>query len=122
MDFVFRNLDEVTRKIMLKDFENDYNQNKWYISNRLSKIGIKEFPDLLRNSFKNGTIETLENSRIPYIHLNFQETYTKSFGFVGIRNMPANAPKILAGEFNRYYMIALCKRAIQEHKRTRLKG
>lgn len=45
MDFVFRNLDEVTRKIMLKDFENNYNQNKWYISNRLSKIGIKEFPD-----------------------------------------------------------------------------
>ena len=119
MAFEFKNLDTDTRRMMVTEFQRDFHSGSWYKSNRLSDTGIREYPALLLNSFLNGTIESFENSIVPARHLKCAENYTKDFG-AGARNMPSNAPKTLAGEFNRYYMIAICRRAIIENRKIRI--
>ncbi len=116
MTFEFRNLDEETRKIMLQEFNEDFKANNWYISPRLNHKGIQEFPNLITNAFTNGNEETLTNSIRPIVHLNEYEISHRN-GKQYQKRVPINASAILGeGEFNRYYMIALCRRAISANK------
>jgi len=120
MSFEFRNLDETTRKIMLDEFDNDFKINNWYVSPRLNSNGIKEFPNLIKKAFKDGTEETFTNSIKPIIHLNEIEMSSRN-GNPYQKRVPVNASKVLGeSEFNRYYMIALSKRALNENKSIRV--
>ena len=116
MTFEFRNLDEKTREIMLEEFNNDFNANNWYKSSRLSPVGVQEYPNLVKEAFLRGTIESLEESIKPGIHLNTTETIHMKNGTVYQKSVPKDAPRVMANEFNRYYVIAICKRAIAENK------
>lgn len=120
MVFEFKNLDETTRLLMLKEFDSDVRTNSLYISSRLNEQGRKEFPVLLRNALANGTIESLEASIFPFQHLNYEDFQPVDAFTWKIRKMPRNAIKLLALEFNYYYMIAICRRAIKENKRIRV--
>lgn len=119
MTFKFENLDTTTREIMLEEFNIDFNSNNWYISSRLNSNGIKEYPNLIREAFLNGTIEDFENSIKPVIHLNRTETIHKKNGTIYQKSVPSDAPRVMSNEFNRYYIIALCRRAIIEDKSVR---
>lgn len=120
MVFEFRNLDETTRLLMIKEFDSDVMSNSLYISPRLSEQGRKDFPVLLRNALANGTIETLEASIFPFMHLNYEDFQPVDAFSWKRRKMPRNAIKLLALEFNYYYMIAICRRAIKENRKIRV--
>lgn len=120
MAFEFKNLDAKTRQIMLDEFENDCQSGHWYKSPRLSPIGIEKYPELVKESFKFGTEETLVSSIKAGYHLNAKEMSHRN-GNPYEKAVARNANQILGeGEFNRYYMIALCKRAQEENKQIRV--
>lgn len=108
--FHFLNLDSETRKLMLSEIQNDIEQEKLYISQRLNETGQERYESYLIESITTGDEEMLEN--MLDIHTHFNSTYLRQDKTV---KMPSNASKLLSqSEFNRYYIRALCLRAINE--------
>lgn len=111
-----KNLDEITRKFMVDEIKMDIENGDLYISDRLNNEGKSIYPDLLIKSATSGNDEELaidlKNKKC------FKLTYQRrksSGGFSEVK-MPSNAPESLAeGEFNRFYIRALCRRVIQEN-------
>lgn len=120
MVFEFRNLDETTRHYMLKELDSDIQTNSLYISSRFNDDGRKDFPVLLRQAIETGTIESLEDSICPIMHLNYEDFQQIDAFKWKVRKMPKNAAKLIALEFNYYYMIAICRRAIKENRKIRV--
>jgi hypothetical protein len=116
MGLAFRNLDQRTRELMLEELELDMASNTLYLSDRLNPYGRNVFPRLLEHAFSTGDDTTLANDlRHGCFNLTFQRRKPKG-GYSDV-TMPVNAPDMLAeGEFNRFYIRALCRRTIEEGK------
>ncbi|MGB7528974.1 hypothetical protein [Sphingobacterium cellulitidis] len=114
-NFTFLNLDEETRKLMLDEINSDISKDKLYFSDRLSINGRENYTPFLLKSVKNGTEETFTNLMTQ--NDNFNETEVvqgKS------KKVPNNAASLLCqNEFNRYYIRAICLRAIN-HKQEEI--
>jgi hypothetical protein len=115
MPFAFMDLDADTRPLMLAEIDDDIGADKLYLSNRLSAFGRDVYPALLREAalfFDESWLAEKLRSRNC-----FSPTYQRrnpAGGFSDAR-MPANAADTLAeGEFNRFYMRGLCRRAIRD--------
>lgn len=97
---------------MLEELQMDLAAQALYISERLNASGKTRYPELLRLAIEMGTDVNLGEK----LRGCFNPTYrrrTRS-GHTNV-TMPANAPQMLAeGEFNRYYIRALCRRAIED--------
>jgi hypothetical protein len=107
MQFNFKNLDDKTREMMEKELDFDLGQGKLYPSKRFNQEGKNIYPSLLREAIRAGNEQTLAMSLTP----NFFETkeirITKN-GPISAQ-IPITANITLAeGEFNRFYMRALC--------------
>lgn len=112
MSFRLENLDLETRNLMREEIELDINAKTLYISERLNAVGKGEYPTLLLNAAKNGTADTLATSIQDFLNVT-EEKYTRGGGKT-MAKVPSNAHETLAeGEFNRFYIRALCKRVIQ---------
>jgi hypothetical protein len=119
MGLQYHNLDEETRKYMLEEIEISIAAGKMYESNYLTPTGKSEFPSLLRNSCETGSDDTLaailaEGNRL------LQRTMRKkpTGGFTEV-DVPHTANSTLAeGEFNRFYIRAMCRRAQAEGRLT----
>lgn len=106
--FEFLNLDGRTREIMMDEIELDESKGTLYISPRLSSNGKVEYPRLVKESVRSGNTQTLAQSLKP--HISPQEMRKGKFV-----KTPYNANETLAeGEFNRFYIRALCQRAIED--------
>jgi hypothetical protein len=108
-------LDERTRALMLEEVEYDLGRNQLYISPYLSGQGIHDYPTLLRETIQHGDETTLAESLGQYRRIG--RTYHRRLpeGGYTIVTIPHNAPETVAeGEFNRYYIRALCRRAIED--------
>ena len=104
-------LDDITRKYMVEEIQGDVSEGKVYISSRLNDAVKIKFPELLIASAKSGNDSTLAESLKGY----FNEKESNGKG--SCRSIPDNANVTLAeGEYNRYYIRALCVRAIIENK------
>lgn len=116
MGLAFRNLDQRSRELMLEELEMDLNSSTLYLSDRLTPNGRNLYSVLLENAFKTGDDATLANSlRNGYFNSSYLRRKPKG-GYSDV-TMPVNAPDMLAeGEFNRFYIRALCRRAIEEEK------
>lgn len=112
MAFAYRDLDEKTRNLMLQELEFDLQNDKVYISGRLNDHGESNYLSALRTAISSGNDQTLAvQIRTGYLKAN--ETYTRN-GKVHTRRLDPNAANMLAeGEFNRYYMRALCRRVME---------
>lgn len=108
-------LDGRTRQYMQKELEYDLARQQLHISPYLSGQGIHDFTDLLRNAIKKGDEETLaEALRDKHRIARTAHRQLPQGGF-HIVSVPANAAEMIANDaFNRYYMRALCCRAIDE--------
>lgn len=105
-------LDDITRKYMIEEIQGDVSERKVYISSRLNADGKIKFQELLISSAKSGNDSTLAGSLVGY----FNEKESNGKG--SYKSIPYNANVTLAeGEYNRYYIRALCRRAIIENKR-----
>ena len=99
-------LDDITRKYMVEEIQGDVSEGKVYISSRLNDAVKIKFPELLIASAKSGN-DSLKG------YFNEKESNGKG----SCRSIPDNANVTLAeGEYNRYYIRALCVRAIIENK------
>lgn len=106
------NLEVVTRKYMLAEMTGDHFQGILYLSPRLNPYGRKRYPELLKEAIVDGNDSTLAAKILAERCLNQYEQRGK----LQVR-VPYNAQETLArGEFNRYYIRALCLRAVEENK------
>lgn len=115
MALYLENLDDRTRQLMLDEMEYDIANNQLHISPFLSGQGQRDYTNLLREALKNGNDETLaENLRQ---HRRILRTLPRRNpkGGYSISATPENAAQVLAeSEFNRYYIRALARRAMED--------
>ncbi|MDW5552292.1 hypothetical protein [Methanosarcina sp.] len=113
MPFNFESLDLLTRQFMKQELDYDQKNNRLYISSRLNERGVQLYPELLRKAIDEGNDITFG------IDLLSQGCFNEHV----LRNgkptkMPSNAHETLSeGEFNRFYIRALCLRSINEGRK-----
>jgi hypothetical protein len=109
------NLDSKTRSLMLEEIVGDIAAGKLYYSPRLSPSGTGAYAVLLREAVRSGTDDTLASELRVQGRLNTTEEKRKPKGGTTTAKVPVTAPETLAeGEFNRFYIRALCCGAIAE--------
>lgn len=112
MGLNYMNLDERTRELMLAEIDHD--GQALYSSENLSPVGKTDYPGLLRDAARRGSDDEL--AREIQTRLNSHEKpRTNKSGTTTTPRMRKNAHEMLAeGEFNRFYIRALCLRAIED--------
>ena len=109
------NLDEVTRALMVEELEIDVANGDLYWSPRLNSRGYVEYEQLLRTTFLGGNDQLLADEIRSRGLLNASEQRRNRSGSFSTVRVPVNAPETLGeGEFNRFYVRALCRRVIDD--------
>lgn len=114
MGLEYRNLDDETRRYMHDELIRDETSNSVWLSDNLNSRGRAEFATLLHEAIDGGSDDTLA-ADIQQGRLNTHEKPRKlaSGGLSKPPVMRSNAHTMLAeGEFNRYYVRAVCARAL----------
>ena len=108
-------LDDDTRTLMLQELEYDLERNQLHISPYLSGQGVHDYADLLREAMESGDETTLADM------LNQMRRITRTAhrrlpqGGYNIVSVPSNAAEMIAEDaFNRYYIRAICRRALAD--------
>jgi hypothetical protein len=115
MALVLENLDERTRQLMLEELQYDLARSQLYLSPYLSGQGVHDYPDLLRRAMETGNDETLAEDlrKLRRVERSFQKR--KPGGGYQTVTVPSNAAEVVAqSEFNRYYIRAVARRAIEQ--------
>lgn len=111
-NFTFLNLDDKTRNFMLDEINSDINNGKLYLSNRLNQNGKDNYPKYLLEAVRSGNEETFTSSLIQGDSFNETEIVQGKS-----KKIPNNAASLLCqSEFNRYYIRAICLRALNENQ------
>ena len=114
MAFSFFDLDDNTRAMMLDELRHDLQSSRVYISTRLNDFGVKQYPTLLQNALEKDTEQTLAKELQSGCFKTHEQRRSPKGNSTPVA-VPSNAHEILAeGEFNRYYIRAICRRAINE--------
>ena len=114
MAFDFQNLSDRVRGLMQDEVDFDVDENNLHLSSRLSPKGQREWKNLLRRVFEDGSEVELTNElgEPGGEYLNAREINARTGG---TKSVPTNAGQTLAeGEFNRYYIRALCQLVLQD--------
>lgn len=112
MAFYFPDLDEATRGAMLQELEGDLAAGNLYLASRLSPTGRVDYERLLREAIRDGDEVSLADQLGIEHRLNQTEMRRTRSGMRPAR-VPVTAAKTLAeGEFNRFYIRGLCRRAV----------
>lgn len=112
-------LDECTRRFMLDELEQDVSQSRLYMSPRLSELGRTDYERLLRAALESGSEGTLADELRSHGRMQLDTRWARAKGSPIVSELPATAPDMLAeGEFHRFYLRGLCRRAIEEGIRT----
>lgn len=107
------NLDEKTRHLMDEEFRIDQENKKLYFSPRLTEKGEQKYQNLLENAILYGNDVTLAKELKVEDAIKVKEKRILPVGGVFMAKVPENANETLAeGEFNRYYIRAMCRQAI----------
>jgi hypothetical protein len=114
MGLYYENLDARTRQLMLEEMELDEAQNKVTISPYLSGQGVRDYPALLRQALEGGDDDSLAAALGEQRRLLRSYTRRTPGGGYATVSVPSNAAQVVAeSEFNRYYIRALARRAIE---------
>ena len=109
------NLDEHTRTLMVEELAIDVANGDLYLSPRLNHRGRVEYEQLLHTTFLAGDDQSLAGDIRSRGLLNDSEQRRKPSGGFSTAKVPVSAPETLAeGEFNRFYVRALCRRVIDD--------
>ena len=113
------NLDKKTRELMDEEYNIDKNSDRLYFSPRLSENAQHLYSELLGKALNNGNINSFIRDIIDKKVLRETERRINPLGGILIADVPKVANETLAdGEFNRYYIRAICRKAIQEEIHT----
>lgn len=114
MAFQFEDLNARTRELMLQEIDADIESGRLYPSKRFTDLGHEKYPELLRDAVAKGDESTL-TKQLTYPEYFLSHETTSRNGKKIVAKVPSNAPSLIAeGEFNRFYMRALCRRAMDE--------
>lgn len=114
MGFRFNDLDLHTRALMLDEVDRDNRLGVLYRSQRLSQRGHLLYVPALREAIRRGNEQTLAFAIASERMLNTHEIGRRGDKYFAKR-VPRDAHLTLAeGEFNRFYLRALCVRAMDE--------
>jgi hypothetical protein len=100
-----------TRELMLNEFQFDVMTGTPYLGKHLSELGKSRYADLARQAFRSGTPETFAQSLEPVPGPMWQQRYQRKDG-VWAKVSSDAATRLASGEFNRYYMRAICFQAV----------
>jgi hypothetical protein len=115
MPLDYNHLDERTRALMLAEIERDIVAGVLYLSDNLSPLGCRSYPDLLRKAALSGNDDSLAADIRNCLNSHEKPRHLASGGFSKAPIMRNNAHEMLAeGEFNRFYMRGICLRAIED--------
>lgn len=115
MGLSFSNLDDKTRRYMVEEIEMDIAASNIYLSPRLTEQGQAIYLQLLKEAGESKNDEWLAEGIRSRGLLKTTEERRKPKGGTTTVNVPVTAAETLAeGEFNRYYIRGLCRRAIEE--------
>lgn len=114
MGLRYDNLDDSTREYMLAELKWDLEQDNLYFSVRLSPDGIEDWPDMLKTALAEGTDESLAMEIAKPGRLNLHDSR---------QGRPIKMNKMAhltlgEGEFNRFYIRGVCRRAIDEGRQV----
>lgn len=116
MGMHYRNLDERIRTLMNAEIEQDIENDRLYISDNLNAQGKHDYPGLLMDAALNGNDDSFAEKIRIRLNTHEKPRRLKSGGFSKPPKMRSNAHEMLAeGEFNRYYIRAVCLLAIKDH-------
>jgi hypothetical protein len=108
-------LDDRTRTLMLSEVDYDVQHNALHISPYLSGQGQRDYPNLLREAIESGSDATLAQSLNQQRRMERAAPRRKPTGGFTTASVPTTAAETLAeSEFNRYYIRAVCRRAIED--------
>jgi hypothetical protein len=115
MGMSFEELDDVTRRYMLDEFDKEEAGSNPFRGKGLSTVGSAAFPDLMRNAVRTGNEATLIASLLKPIHWLAMETYIRN----GIRrerniNIRQASERLGLTEFNTCYVHGLAKKLMDE--------
>lgn len=114
MGLNYLNLDATTRALMDAEIDRDIAGGTLYMSDNLSPAGVASYPSLIKNAAVRGSDDSLAAAILPLLNSHEKPRQLKSGGFSVPPVMRNNAHEMLAeGEFNRFYIRALCLRALQ---------
>ncbi|HEY3549243.1 MAG TPA: hypothetical protein VGK17_24480 [Propionicimonas sp.] len=113
--FQFEHLDGRTRQLMLDEVARDVTDGTLYLGDRLTALGAERWEALLRTACRDGDDGTLAGAlgSPGGAYLRAREPNPRAPG--EDKDVPYNAASTMAeGEFNRFYIRALCVRAITD--------
>lgn len=115
MPLEHHHLDVRTRTFMTSEINGDLQAETLYFSDNLTEEGCANYPTLLLDAARNGDDSTLAESLLACLKSHEKPRKLASGGYSKPPIMRSNAHEMLAeGEFNRFYMRALCLRAMEE--------
>ncbi len=118
MSLNFRNLDQRTREFAVDEINIDIADSKLYTSPRLNPEGVQAWPALICQAALAHDDNWLAGEIRRLNLLRTHEERRKPRGGVTPAQVPSTAPDTLSeGEFNRYYVRGVCRRAISENIR-----
>lgn len=115
MGLNYENLDAETRRFMLEEIAIDEQAETLYRSPWLTQGGQGDWAEILREAAASGTDDTLaaqlrlRNRIVTRAQRRKPNSQSMTWYTLG-----ANAPDVMAGEFNVFYCRGLCSRAIAE--------
>jgi hypothetical protein len=113
MGLDYLNLDATTRGLMDAEIDRDITGGTLYLSDNLSPAGMAAYPGLLKSAAVDGSDDSLAVALRPLLNSHEKPRQLKSGGVSVPPVMRNNAHEMLGeGEFNRFYIRALCLRAI----------
>lgn len=119
MPFDFRELDATVRGLMVKEIEDAIATETLFFCERFNDTGTRLWPGLLLQSAREGNEHQLARQLEALRTMKGFERRRKPKGGYKLARVPHTAAKTLAdAEFNRYYMCAVCRKALAEGKKT----
>lgn len=111
----FVNLDDKTRKYMVEELENAKKEDNIYYSKRFIIDRDERWPSLLIEAARSYTEHWLAYQIEANGMMKGMETARKPSGGYTTKHVPDTAAETLAeGQFNRYYILGLCRYALNE--------
>jgi hypothetical protein len=117
MPLQYENLDPTTRRHTLAELDQDLASGDFHVSERLRPTAIAEYQRLLRDAVRYYDDRWLEEHASDLL-VDFEHRRTRSGGQTTAK-LPEMATRMLAeGDFNRYYMRGVARRAIEEGRQV----
>jgi hypothetical protein len=119
--FNLKHLDELTRALMLEEFDADSAVGKLYKSSYQSPTGLSKWPDLLRSALAEHDEAWLTRAASPQPYWNATYPRRNRSGGYTPASVPYTASATLSeGQFVCYYLRAVCRRAVEDGHQVRV--